>query len=286
MLRALVVAADEVAPLADVAAIVVDDNPDGRARQVADEFEGRFSKGVHYRRSGEQNISIARNLGLDTAIALGDWVAMTDDDCEPDPAWLRAFVEVQMRTGADALTGPLVMRFKAGSPRWLLEQPFSEHENEVREDGIPMPLAQTHNSAISTEWLKAHPEVRFDPALGRLGGEDMVFYRQAVDAGLRIHYARDAVVHEEVTDDRATLRSQLRAQFWLGNTEFVTNVQSGSATRPRMALRSARRLASAIQRPFARLARRQSPQWRWCLASVLRSTGMLLGVFGVRVNHH
>jgi succinoglycan biosynthesis protein ExoM len=286
MLRALVLAADSAAPRAAVAAVVVDDNPDGRARAVVDEFEGCFPLGIHYRHSGRQNISLARNLGLDTAAGLADWVAMTDDDCEPDATWLTAYLDVQKRTGADAMTGPLVLRFPQGSPSWLYDEPFALGENDVNEDGRAMHVAQTHNSIISSAWLRAHPDIRFEPALGRLGGEDMVFYRRCIAAGMRIHYARDAVVHEIVGPDRATLRYQLRSQFWLGNSEYVTNTRSGEATSSRMVLRAARRFAGACSRPVVRLAHGESPQWRWCVASVLRSAGMVLGALGVRVDHH
>jgi succinoglycan biosynthesis protein ExoM len=286
MLTALLRAAENAAPRARVAAVVIDDNPDGRAREVVDEFEGRFALGIHYRHSGEQNISVARNLGLETAAQLGEWVAMTDDDCEPDPTWISSYLDVQKRTGADAMTGPLVLRFPEGNPAWLYDQPFALGENEVYEDGRLMHVAQTHNSIISSAWLREHPDIRFEPGLGRLGGEDMVFYRRCVEAGMRIYYARDAVVHEIVGPERATLHYQLRTQFWLGNSEYVTNTQSGAATRARMVLRGARRLGEALQRPIGRLARHEPPQWRWCLASLLRASGMVLGALGLRVDHH
>jgi succinoglycan biosynthesis protein ExoM len=286
MLHALGTAADRVAGRADVAVVVVDDNPDGRARAVADELSSRFTLGVHYRHSGEQNISIARNLGLETAAALADWVAMTDDDCEPSPEWLTAYLDAQERTGADALTGPLLMRFPDGSPSWLADGPFAHGENGLHEDGRAMDVAQTHNSIIRSAWLLAHPDIRFEPTLGRLGGEDMVFYRANVAAGMRIAYARDAVVHEVVGPERANLRYQLRQQYWLGNSEYVTNTESGAATRVRMLLRGGRRVVQALPRPFGRLARREPPQWRWTLGVVLRGAGMMLGALGVRVDHH
>jgi succinoglycan biosynthesis protein ExoM len=286
MLDALGVASDHAAPDVAVAAVVVDDNPDGRAREVIDKFDGRFPLGIHYCHSGKRNISIARNLGLETAAGIADWVAMTDDDCVPSPQWLAAFVEAQRRTGADALTGPLLLRFPEGSPSWLETEPFAEGENGLLEDGIRMDVAQTHNSMISAAWLKNHPDIRFEPALGTLGGEDMVFYKRNVAAGMHIHYARDAVVYEVVERERATLRYQLRHQYWLGNSEYVTNTESGHAGRLRMVLRGGRRLAGALPRPLARLARRQPPQWRWSLAVVLRALGMIVGAAGVRVDHH
>jgi succinoglycan biosynthesis protein ExoM len=285
MLDALGTAADQAAPDAQVAVVVVDDNPDARARAIVAEFDGRFPLGIHHRHSGKQNISLARNLGLETAMQLGEWVAMTDDDCAPTPQWISAFLETQRRTGADALTGPSELRFPDGSPSWLSEEPFAQGEHVLLDDCREMEVAQTHNSMISAAWLKAHPDIRFEPDLGRLGGEDMVFYKRNVAAGMRIAYSRDAVVHEIVEPARSTLRYQLLHQYWLGNSEYVTNTQSGQATRSRMVLRATRRLAQAVPRPFARLARRRTPQWRWTAALVLRATGVLVGALGVRVEH-
>jgi succinoglycan biosynthesis protein ExoM len=286
MLTALAVAAEHAAPDVATAVVVVDDNPDGRAKTVAVEFDDHFALGVHYRHSGKQNISIARNLGLETAAALGDWVAMTDDDCEPSPRWISAYLEAQARTGADALTGPLLMRFPAGSPRWLTDEPFALGEDDVYDEGQELHVAQTHNSMISSAWLKAHPGIRFEPALGRVGGEDMVFYRRNVAAGMRICYVRDAVAYEVVGPERATLRYQLRQQYWLGNSEYVTNTESGEATRVRMMLRASRRVVRILPQPLVRLARRESPQWRWTVGVLLRAAGVMVGAAGVRVNHH
>jgi succinoglycan biosynthesis protein ExoM len=286
MLDALGVAADHASPDVAVAAVVVDVNPDGRAHEVIEKFEGRFPLGIHYCHSGKRNISIARNLGLETAASLADWVAMTDDDCAPSPEWISAFVAAQRRTGADALTGPLLLRFPDGSPSWLETEPFAEGESGLLDDGVQKGVAQTHNSMISAAWLHDHPEIRFEPALGKLGGEDMVFYKRNVAAGMRIHYARDAVVYEVVGGDRATLRYQLRHQYWLGNSEYVTNTESGHAGRVRMVLRGGRRLAAALPRPLVRVARRQPSQWRWSLAVVLRALGMIVGAAGIRVDHH
>ena len=52
---------------ARIGIVVVDDNPDQRARTVVEEFEGVFALGCHYRHSGQRNISLARNIAVNTA---------------------------------------------------------------------------------------------------------------------------------------------------------------------------------------------------------------------------
>lgn len=286
MLESVLVAAERVADRAEVAMIVVDDNPGGDAEPVIAEFEGRFPLGIHYRHVGKGNISLVRNVGLDLGIELGEWVAMTDDDNEVSPEWLEAMLDVQAATDADAVTGPSILRVPPGSPAWIHDQPFLGEGLMEFEDGAELEVAATNNSMVRSAWFADHPEVRFDPALGVLGGEDMVLYRTAHQHGLRIHFAAKAVVFGNEPADRATFRYRLRINYWLGNTMCVTNLALGSASRPRLALRSLKMMASAAVRPFGRIAKRERPQWRFAAALAAQSIGMALGVIGVRRAHH
>jgi glycosyltransferase involved in cell wall biosynthesis len=285
LLEAVTSNAARLAGRARVGVVVVDDSADGNARPVAERFADRFELGLVYRVSGRQNIALARNLALETALGLADWIAMTDDDCQPEPDWLATLLDLQQRTSADAICGRLSRRVPPGSPRWLTEEPFLELGHwEGVEDGAEIDSAATHNSMLSGRWLKEHPHIRFDPALGVTGGEDPVFYRAAHAAGLRIRYSRRAVVHENEPASRATLGYQLRLYFWHGNSAYITCVRRG-AHPLRMFRHGAGRVLSALGRPVARLARGEPPQLRYGLASVLWGLGAMSGLLGVRVAH-
>jgi len=269
---------------AAVGVVVVDDTAEGQARPVVEKFEGVFELGIAYRISGRQNISLARNLAIETGCEIADWTAMIDDDCEPVADWLNAMLDTQQRTGADAVTGTMVRRVPAGSPKWLTEEPFLDYGLQQFEDGAELPLAATFNSMISSRWLKDHPTIRFRPDLGVTSGEDMVFYGAAHAAGLKIRYSQKGYVYENEPPSRATLSYQLRAFFWHGNSTYVTSVRNGVGPF-RMFLRGANSLRKAISRPVIRLLRGERPQLRYCLASVLHASGMMIGVCGVRLHH-
>lgn len=284
LLEALLVSVARLGERGVVGVVVVDDSSDGNARQIVERYTGRFELGVEYRLSGRQNISLARNLAIETASQLADWTAMTDDDCEPVPEWLEALLETQQRTGADAVTGTMVRRVPAGSPKWLTDEPFLDLGLVRPHDGAELPAASTFNSMISSQWLREHPDIRFQPALGVVGGEDMVFYRSAHAAGLRIHYSERGSVYENEPQSRATFGYQLRLYFWHGNSSYVTCVYNG--VHPgRMFLHGANSMRQAVMRPFIRLLGRQPPQLRYCLASVLHALGKMSGPFGIRVDH-
>lgn len=284
LLEALIVCAERVRERAAVGIVLVDDTTEGMARPVAELFSGKFELGVQYRISGRQNISLARNLAIETAMDMGDWVAMTDDDCEPPAEWLEALLDVQQHTGADAVTGRMRRRVPPGSPSWITEQPFLELGVETFPDGSEVPIAATFNTLISAQWLKDHPNIRFEPAMGVVGGEDMVFFRAAHAAGLNIRFSEKAFVFENEPPDRATFGYQLYVYFWHGNSAALASIASGTS-RARMFIHGGASLVRACVRPVTRVARKQRPQLRFCLAQVLQATGKLLGSAGVRIDH-
>lgn len=285
LLGALRNVAATTAERARIGVLVVDDNSDQRARSVVDEFQGVFALGCLYRVSGRRNISLARNVAVDAASVEADWVAMIDDDCEPEPGWLCEFLDVLDSTGVDCVTGPMHLRVPPDSPAWLSEQPFFDDVRGNLPDREPMNIAATNNSMIRAAFLRDHPHIRFDPKLGRLGGEDMVFYRTAFKAGLRIRFARFAGVWGNEPADRATFSHQVRYRFWLGNTECVTNAYLGQASRGRLFLRGAKRLVFALGRPMSRLLHGEKPQLRYCIASIAGAVGLISGTLGLKKFH-
>lgn len=284
LLDALVVCARRAGPQARVGVVIVDDSVDGNAEPVVARFLTSFELGLIYCRSGKQNISIARNLAVERAAELADWIAMTDDDCEPSPDWLLELLVMQERTKAGAVTGPMIRRVPAGSPAWLTEQPFLQLGIDRPEDGSELAFASTFNSMLSAAWLRKHPDIRFHPSLGEIGGEDMVFFRAAHNVGLKISFANKAVVYENEPMTRANLSYQLRAFFWHGNSSYISSVRSG-LPKTKMAIHGIISLGKAFLYPVRRLSKWQSPQWRYSLALVLHAVGKLSGIFGVKVLH-
>jgi succinoglycan biosynthesis protein ExoM len=287
MLDSLEVAARHAEPEVALGVIVIDDNPDGSARAVTDESDNTYPLGLHYVYAGGGNIATARNTGLEAAMQLGQWVAMVDDDQVVVPEWLTELVAVQQRTGSDAVTAPVYPRFPDEAPDFLTEQRFADlWGTPLKDDGAPVTDLQTANSMIRTSFLVEHPEVRFSHDLGKVGGEDMVFYRSALAAGLRGHYSREAINWEYYEGRRATYRYQLRRSLWHGNTEAVTELRAGRAGRLRLVVRSLKRLVLALAaQPLARARAGESPRVRYSLAHALQAVGLLLGAAGVRLAH-
>lgn len=286
LLERLAEIADRSADRFQLGVVVVDDNPGGDAEPVVESFVDRFPLGVHYRRCGHQNISLARNAALQGGAELAEVVVMTDDDCVPDVEWIDALLDTREATGADSVSGPLLVMLPPGAPAWLQKQRVFDFDHEVIPDGAPLDTGQTNNCLIDTAWLAAHPEHRFDPEYGRIGGEDMVFFRGAIALGMRSFHSERARVHQYEPMDEVTLWALMKSRFWWGNSEAVINLETSAASRPRLVVHGARRCARALAMPLRRSLRRDSPHGRVALIGVARGAGLVVGALGVRMNHH
>ena len=265
--------------------VVVDDSADQQARELVLSFADRFERGVEYRHSGKRNISIARNLVLQTAADSGaDWIAMTDDDCEPSDEWLSELLRVQREYDADIVTGPLFRRAPDDAPNWLKTQPFLDLAMFEAETGTELGHAFTNNSMIPGSLFRDRKDLRFDPKFGRIGGEDMVFYRQVAKAGYRIVFAQEAKVYENEEADRLTLAYQMRRHYWMGNSSTRTMLNNGS-NMTRMVVHSVGSAARALKRPILRTVKGKPPQLLFCVAQLGEAAGKLAGAFGVTVKH-
>lgn len=283
LLARLVEVQDRARDVAEVGVVVVDDDPAGSAEDTAKSWSDRFERGLRYHHTGSRNISIARNQALDGGLELGDWLALIDDDCLPDPAWVEQLVVVQRRTGADCVSGFCGTVLPPDAPRWLSDEPFDDDPVEV-EDGAPVTDGYLKNTLVSADLLR-RTGVRFDVDLGVSSGEDAMFFHDLHASGVAHHFAAQARVDEMVPESRATLRYQLRRRYWYGNTEAVTTIGSGSSSRARVAASGVKTALLGAARPLRRRVGGESAQWRFAVSEVLRGVGRVLGAVGIKVDH-
>jgi glycosyltransferase involved in cell wall biosynthesis len=273
--------------LARVGVAVVDDGPDRDARSVVDAFDGRFDLGISYTNTASGNISTARNAAIDSGLALvgaGGWLCFIDDDCLPCEGWFDLLFGVRDLTGAELVTGPLRDIAPAGAPGWLTEQPFLNLMEDYDDLAEP-PYGATANALIAADWLRDHPDVRFRPELGRIGGEDMVWFQAAGAAGITHRYALHAEVTTELPPSRTTYRYQLRSKLWWGNTMYVTNLAAGTSPN-RLFLRGLKQFVQALATPVLAATRKRPVNARFALAAACLGLGQMVGRFGVRLDHH
>lgn len=282
-LDSLAAAARHATAKVTVAVTVVDDDPQGSAapvvRGMAESFDGDCIRVD----CGQRNISAARNAGIEYALDHAECLASIDDDVVVPLDWFDKCAGALASGEFDAVTGPLVKDFSQG-PAWLTEQPFERLGLLVGTDGEPAFVCATGNNWMRSSFLRDHPEVRFDEALGRTGGEDMDFFYRAVRAGLRPVYSTDAAVIEREPVERCTFRYQLRRSFWLGLSEAQINLRLERAGRMRLLARAGRRAVERGRRQLPELDRARSGI-RYQMSILAQSLGLTFGALGFRMTH-
>jgi succinoglycan biosynthesis protein ExoM len=196
----------------DLRVIVADNDQGPSAEPLVDGLRSALPWPVTYVHAPAGNISIARNACL--AAADGDFLAFVDDDEVVTSGWLSALMQKAAATDAAAVLGPVRAIYAPEAPRWMARGDF--HST------LPVFV----NGAIRTGYtcnvlirrIAPFADLRFDPALGRSGGEDTAFFYRLTRLGGVIDYAADAVVGEPVPAGRATMAWLVRRRLRYGQT--------------------------------------------------------------------
>jgi succinoglycan biosynthesis protein ExoM len=207
----------EVPPFLSIDIVVADDDKGG---QATERVAGGTPWGLPVRALpvAAGNISIARNACLDAAH--GDWLAFVDDDEWVDSDWLIRLFAAQKDFGADVVVGPVFPEYPPGTPDWLVEANPAFVDWGGR--GKRLDTGRSGNVLIRRSVIGDN---RFDPRLGKTGGEDTDFFNRLHRAGAVIVAADDACAYEEVPvarleptyiRRRAMRSGQSYAQFRLG----------------------------------------------------------------------
>lgn len=151
-----------------------------------------------YLHAPARNISVARNACLDAA--RDGWIAFLDDDETAPPDWLAKLLACAASEGADAVFGPSRAIYPAGTADWITVNDF--HSNLPQRRGTAVETGHSCNTLFRSPPVS----LRFDPALGRSGGEDTDFFFRLNRAGRKLAICEQAEVTETVSPRRLSLR--------------------------------------------------------------------------------
>jgi succinoglycan biosynthesis protein ExoM len=193
--------------------IVADNDETPNARKLVESTKCPAPFPIFHVHAPARNISVARNACLDAATA--HFVGFIDDDELATPAWLEALIERQERSKADVVLGPVEPRYPAQGADWLRRENF----HAIRPVWVKGEILTGYTSNVllvrDAASLKG---LRFDPKLGRSGGEDTVFFAAIHKAGGHIDYAPDAIVNEDITQERLKFFWLIKRAFRSGQT--------------------------------------------------------------------
>lgn len=191
--------------------LVIDNDPDAGARDVV---EGRKDPALVYIHEPRPGIAAARNRALKEAGACSGLLAFIDDDEVPSEHWLQQLVELQKRTGAAAVVGPVLSEYAVSPEPWIAAGEFFKRRR--METGSRITVAATNNLLLDLGQIQ-NLGLEFDERFGLSGGSDTLFTRQLVQAGAVMLWCDEAVVVDRVPESRLTRAWVLRRAFRSGN---------------------------------------------------------------------
>jgi GT2 family glycosyltransferase len=161
---------------------------------------------ISYAPQERLGLSASRNLAV--ALARCRTVAVTDDDCVPDPAWVAVIEQVLDTDGALAgMTGPVLPLPPDGDNIYASSSRTSRVPAEFTGKASPWLVGTGGNFAARRDWFQriGGYDLRLGSGSAGMAGEDMdVIYRFLL-AGARLRYEPGAVVRHRRKSHSARL---------------------------------------------------------------------------------
>jgi len=189
-------------------------------------------------REEKLGLSNARNRAI--AEAQGIYVIFMDDDETADPDWLCAFERLIQAHDADAFGGRIRVLFEDERPAWLKDELLGFLGELNRAETIA-PLTDPYTSFYGGNFgFRKSVCARvggFDAMLGRkgsdnTGGEEVDFYRRLLDAGFKVWWTPEAVIHHRIQATKLERGYFLDLHYRMGRIEAIRTRGMGSRLPP------------------------------------------------------
>ena len=127
---------------------------------------------------------------------------MIDDDEIASPDWLELMVRAAETTGADLVGGPVLPDFDDEGKRGLRRHPAFRPAYDT---SGPVPVIYGCGNCLITRPVFARlADPAFDLRFNFLGGGDTDFFVRCRQAGMKFHWAAEAVISETVPESRTS----------------------------------------------------------------------------------
>jgi glycosyltransferase involved in cell wall biosynthesis len=195
---------------------VVDNDAQESAKEVTSRAKSEAPFEIEYQVEPERSISLARNKLV--KYSTGDMIAFIDDDEFPDENWLLFHYRTLLGSEADGVLGPVIAHFDTTPPPWLPKSGLLDRKR-FRTNTIltESRYTRTGNVLLWRDIFRAD-ENPFNPAYGKSGGEDAVFFRRKLQDGKSFIWCDEAYVYETVPLERQRVSYHIKRAFVRGLT--------------------------------------------------------------------
>lgn len=274
---------DGTDPPADATVLVIDNDPEASARAAVQEIAQTLPPGlVRYAHEPRPGIAAARNRALADATDAA-LLVFIDDDEVPSERWLARLVELQARSGAAAVVGPVISEYEHEPEPWIQAGRFFRRRRLAT--GTRLTVAATNNLLLDLRQVRSLG-LGFDERFGLSGGSDTLFTRQLVQRGGSMLWCDEAVVVDRVPASRLTRGWVLRRALRSGNSAARVNLELAATALPRMVARASSlvsgslRLFGGAARLGAGLVTGSAAHQAMGLRTAARGLGMASAAFG------
>ena len=261
--------------------LIVDNDKNRSAKEVIEKSAKGFPYKIHYKVEEERGLSPARNKVLKSALELGaDYIACFDDDDSPDENWLSSLCEFEKimlaKKGKPVIvTGPAFSRFDKDYPKYIT---MNFRTKTTKKTGQLRHTAATGNVLIPIEVVKNG--VLFDEQYKFMGGEDGEFFQKAQTYGYEIYWCNEAVIYENITEEKANIKRILHRYFYNGFSNVFFELKKMDSLLYRLKISSKAVInifICALVLPFSLVLGRVG--FFGVLSSILKSAGKFYALF-------
>ncbi|MCQ3828844.1 glycosyltransferase family 2 protein [Microbulbifer elongatus] len=262
----------------DVQVSIVDNDPEGSAETLISCLTESFPMSLRYCRETRRGIPCARNRAIDEAHQHeAAYLVFIDDDEWVERDWLVNLVRCASEFGDKCVVSG---RVRAQVPDGTSPVMAEFYERNCYSTGTRRQYCATNNVLIPIA-VTRDLGLRFDESRPFAGGEDTLFFTEAVKRGVEIVFCAEAVVYEVIPAERVSIRWQSRRKYSAGTIQAVQKMSCGRG-RLRTLLSGAFQLLAALAKiPLSRLGGRRDDAYRSWL-KVCRSAGIVAGSLGTR----
>jgi len=193
--------------------IVIDNDADQSAKEIVKCWQDKFIVTINYYCVPEKNIAHARNKAVENA--KGNYIAFIDDDEFPVSTWLLNLYKTLLHYDADGTLGPVRPHYPDKTPTWLIKSDLCKRREFKTGTTLHWGQTRTGNTLLSKK-LFEDKNFWFDPAYGRTGGEDTMFFKKHQENGKRFIWCNESPAYETVPPERWSKEFHLRKYLRIG----------------------------------------------------------------------
>lgn len=214
----------------EVRIVIVENDEENYSEMIVREYALKSRLRIDYSLETKRGIVFARNRSVAESGEC-DFCCFTDDDQTVSEVWLKELIKCQKEFNADGVAGPTLPHFRRDVLPWTR----SFHNPDIYPYGAIVESAFTGCLLLRKSFL-GKIEGPFDPRLNFSGGEDSQLTRKITAMGGTIRFNPNAIVYENIPEERTTLRYLVRRTYRRSNTRLFINALDGRNANPVLVL--------------------------------------------------